>query len=143
MTREVPYVLNGTYLAWDESIKGKRPGILVFHEWWGLNDFARTQAKRLAQMGYIAFAPDMYGNGDTAANQAMAAKMASEVRGTPLMRERARLALKTLLALDAVDTGKIAAIGYCFGGDARRGVPATVFPGDTAPYPESLIKNIS
>ncbi len=122
VTKEVPYSLDGTsfkgFLAWDGSMKGTRPGILVFHEWWGLNDFARTQAKKLAEMGYIAFAPDMYGNGDTAMNQAMAAKMASEVRGTPRMRERARLALKMLLSQPAVDSAKIAAIGFCFGGTA-------------------------
>jgi dienelactone hydrolase len=122
MTKEVTYSLDGTsfrgFLAWDGSMTGARPGILVFHEWWGLNDFARLQAKKLAEMGYIAFAPDMYGNGDTALNQAMAAKMSSEVRGTPRMRERARLALQTLLSQSSVDSTRIAAIGFCFGGTA-------------------------
>ena len=66
-TEEYIYKLDTTtfkgFLAYDDAIKGKRPGVLVVHEWWGLNDFARTQAENLAEMGYVAFAADMYGNG--------------------------------------------------------------------------------
>ena len=58
-------VLKG-YLAYDDSIKGKRPGVLVVHEWWGLNDYARKRAQMLAELGYTAFALDMYGEGKTA-----------------------------------------------------------------------------
>ena len=50
-------------LAWDDAISGKRPGVLVVHEWWGLNDYVKSRVRRLAEMGYVAFAPDMYGVG--------------------------------------------------------------------------------
>src|SRR5438046_3907382 len=67
-TREIEYrqgdtVLKG-FLAWDDAVQGKRPGVLVVHEWWGLNDYARKRAEQLAKMGYVAFAADMYGDGD-------------------------------------------------------------------------------
>ena len=66
-TREIEYhqgdtVLRG-FIAWDDAARGKRPGVLVVHEWWGLNDYARAQARRLAEAGYVGFAIDMYGNG--------------------------------------------------------------------------------
>src|SRR5713101_1163131 len=54
------------YLAWDDSVQGTRPGVLVVHEWWGLNDYARQRAEHLAKLGYVAFAADMYGEGKTA-----------------------------------------------------------------------------
>lgn len=104
------------HLVYDGKVRGKRPGVLLVHEWWGLNDFARTQAERLAELGYTVLAADMYGNGRTTTDAAMASKMAGEVRGTPLIRERALAGLKTLLGQGAVDPGKIAAIGFCFGG---------------------------
>ena len=67
-TREIPYAAaDGSkllgYYAWDDSIKGKRPGIVVVHEWWGLNDYARRRARELAALGYAALAIDMYGEG--------------------------------------------------------------------------------
>src|SRR5262245_4956831 len=64
-TKEVTYTHEGVtfkgVLAWDDSVQGKRPGVLVVHEWWGLNDYARDRAKQLAKLGYVAFACDMYG----------------------------------------------------------------------------------
>src|SRR3989442_10674484 len=65
--REVEYTQDGTklhgFLAWDDAAKGKRPGVLVVHEWWGMNEHSRRQAKRLAQAGFVGFALDMYGDG--------------------------------------------------------------------------------
>jgi dienelactone hydrolase len=71
-------VLKG-YLAYDENIKGQRPGILVVHEWWGLNDYARKRARMLAELGYAALAIDMYGNGKVATHPADAQKFSSEL----------------------------------------------------------------
>ena len=120
ITKEYDYKLDTMtfkgFVAYDDAAKGKRPGVLVAHEWWGLNDFARTQAKRLAQLGYVAFAVDMYGEGKTTADFAIAAKLAGSVRGTPLMRKRIVAGLDALLRQENVDPRRIAAIGFCFGG---------------------------
>src|SRR5439155_25805213 len=66
-TREVEYTQDGTplkgFIAWDDAIRGRRPGVLVVHEWWGMNEHARRQAERLARAGYVGFALDLYGNG--------------------------------------------------------------------------------
>ncbi|MDH5775838.1 MAG: dienelactone hydrolase family protein, partial [Nitrospirota bacterium] len=66
-SRVIPYTYGEMpyegFVAWDDSVEGKRPGILVVHEWWGLNDYARSRAKQLAALGYVAFAVDMYGKG--------------------------------------------------------------------------------
>jgi dienelactone hydrolase len=105
-------------MAYDDKAQGKRPGVLVVHEWWGLNDFIREKAKALAAMGYVAFAPDMYGEGRTTADMNTASMMAGEVRGTPRMRERAVLGYNVLGGMANVDTSRIAAIGFCFGGTA-------------------------
>ena len=94
------------------------PACCVAHEWWGLNDFAKSQAKRLAQLGYVAFAVDMYGNGQTASDAAIARKLAGSVRGTPLMRKRISAGMDALLRQKNVDPDRIAAIGFCFGGTA-------------------------
>jgi dienelactone hydrolase len=106
------------FFAYDNSIKGKRPGVLVAHEWWGLNDFAKTQVKNLAKMGYAAFAVDLYGNGKVTGDFKVAAQMAGEVRGTPRMRERINIGFTTMLAQKTVDARRTAAIGFCFGGTA-------------------------
>lgn len=119
--KEVTYragdtVLKG-YLAWDDAIKGKRPGILVVHEWWGLNDYARKRAEMLAALGYTALAVDMYGNGKTADHPADAGKFSAAVRkNLPMMKARFNAAWKLLDRQKSVDPGRIAAIGYCFGG---------------------------
>src|SRR5262252_10478637 len=78
VTKPVTYEQNGTklvgYLAYDDSVtaKGKAPGVLVFHEWWGLNDYIKSRADQLAKMGYVAFAPDIYGDGETTKDTAIA-----------------------------------------------------------------------
>jgi dienelactone hydrolase len=109
-------VLKG-YLAWDDAIKGKRPGILVVHEWWGLNDYARKRADMLAALGYTALAVDMYGNGKTAEHPQDAGRFSAAVRkNLPLMKARFNAARALLTRQKTVDPSRIAAIGYCFGG---------------------------
>jgi len=105
------------FLAWDDASTDKRPGVLVVHEWWGLNDYARDRAKQLASEGYIAFAADMYGDGKTTEHPEEATKMATTVRqNVDEWRKRATAALDVLKSQPQCDTSKLAAIGYCFGG---------------------------
>jgi dienelactone hydrolase len=105
------------YLAYDDKIDGKKPGILIVHEWWGLNDYPKSRAEQLAKMGYVAFALDMYGKGVSAGTPQEAGKLAGAVKGNPeLLKRRANLGLAQLKANTRVDGSKIAMIGYCFGG---------------------------
>jgi dienelactone hydrolase len=120
-TKEIDYEADGAklkgVLAYDDAAKEKRPAVLVFHEWWGLNDYARMRAKQLAELGYVAFAADMYGEGKVTEHPKEAGKMAQEVRmNQAVWLGRAQAALKTLQAQEQVDPDRIAAIGYCFGG---------------------------
>jgi dienelactone hydrolase len=108
-------VLEG-YLAYDDAFDGKLPGILVVHEWWGLNDFVRSRVDKLAELGYVAFALDMYGKGIFTKDPARAKELSSHLRGKPIMRQRALAGLNILKINDRVDLSRIAAIGYCFGG---------------------------
>lgn len=131
--KEVDYRSGDTtlkgYIAYDDSIKGKRPGILVVHEWWGHNAYARHRADMLAKLGYTALAVDMYGDGKQAKHPDDAGKFAGAVRkNMPEAEARFRAAMKLLHKHPTVDKHKTAAIGYCFGGGivlemARRGVP--------------------
>lgn len=117
------------YLAYDDRIKGKRPGVLVVHEWWGLNDYARKRANMLAELGYTAIAVDMYGNGRQATHPDEATKFSSELmKNFDVAKARFMAALNLLKRQPTVDPGRIAAIGYCFGGGvvlnmARQGGP--------------------
>jgi dienelactone hydrolase len=105
------------FLAWDDSVQGPRPGVLVVHEWWGLNDYARKRTEELAKLGYIAFAADMYGEGKTAEHPKEAGEMAGKVRANvAAWRKRALAALEVLKSQPQCDKSKLAAIGYCFGG---------------------------
>ena len=131
--REIDYrasdgtVLKG-YLAGGDAAGGLHPGVLVVHEWWGHNAYARKRADMLAALGYTALAVDMYGGGRQAAHPEDAGKFAGEVRkNLPVMKERFLAALELLRTQPGVDREKIAAIGYCFGGSvvlemARAGV---------------------
>lgn len=104
-------------LAWDDSVSGKRPGVLVVHEWWGMDDYARNRAKMLAELGYVAFALDMYGEGKVTEHPSEASQWAGEIRkNVAKWRERAITGLEILRNSEHVDKSKIAAIGYCFGG---------------------------
>jgi len=105
------------FLYYDDAQQGARPGVLVVHEWWGLNDYARKRARMLAELGYVAFAADMYGP-DKVTDKPDQAKewMQSVTVDVELWRERAALGLAQLKASPLVDAGRLAGIGYCFGG---------------------------
>jgi dienelactone hydrolase len=119
-TRDVDYGceelnLRG-YLAWNES-PARRPGVLVFHEGLGLGDFAMERARRLARLGYVALAADMFGERRQARNLQEVATLVGGLRAAPeKLRARGRAALETLAALPQVDAQRLAAIGFCFGG---------------------------
>jgi dienelactone hydrolase len=119
--REVSYEADGTtlkgYLAYDDAIKGKRPGVLVVHEWWGQNDYARMRARMLAALGYTALAVDMYGNGKVVDNPDDAGKLSGEVyKNMPMAKARFEAAMQLLRQQETVEAGELAAFGYCFGG---------------------------
>ena len=119
--KEVSYRASGVemkgYLAFDRNVTGKRPGVLVVHEWWGHNEYARKRARMLAEMGYTAFAVDMYGEGKQAMHPDDAGKFSSELmKNFDTAKERFIAAMEFLKKQPTVDPGRIAAIGYCFGG---------------------------
>ncbi|MCE5278305.1 MAG: dienelactone hydrolase family protein [Planctomycetaceae bacterium] len=104
-------------LVLDDAAPTPQPLVLVVHEWWGLNDYARNRARQLAQMGYAAFAVDMYGKGVVAKTRDEAAKLAGPLRSDrKLMRARIKAALDAVSKNPRVDAKRIAVIGYCFGG---------------------------
>lgn len=105
------------YLAWDDARKGDRPGVLVVHEWTGINDHIRQRTEALAKQGYVAFAADIYGKGIRPAVQADAARTAGIYKNDrALLRARARAGLEELKKQRFVDFQRLAAIGFCFGG---------------------------
>ncbi len=104
-------------LSYDDSVKGKRPGVLVVHEWWGHNAYAKKRAEMLAKLGYTAFALDMYGKGKVADHPEDAKKfMEAATADMKVAETRFNAALKLLKEQPTVEPNKIAAIGYCFGG---------------------------
>lgn len=116
------------FMAYDKNIKGKRPGVLVVHEWWGHNKYAQKRVKMLAKLGYTALALDMYGDGKVANHPKEAGKFAGMIfKNIKEGRKRFNAALEVLKNHPTVDANNIAAIGYCFGGGvvlemARQGV---------------------
>ena len=109
-------VLEG-FLAYDDSFQGKRPGVLVVHEWYGHTPYVRKRAEQLARLGYVAFASDIYGKGVLAKDAKEAAALAGIYMGNrKLMRARAAAGLDVLRNRPEVDPTRLAAIGYCFGG---------------------------
>ena len=111
------------YLAYDDALTGKRPGILVVHEWWGHNSYARKRAEMLAELGYTAMAVDMYGDGKTADHPDNAGKFAMAVRqDQDMMQARFNAARHYLNSQETVDPELNAAIGYCFGGSVVLGM---------------------
>lgn len=117
------------YLAYPADLTAPRPGVLVVHEWYGCNAYAKRRAEQLAELGYVALAADMYGNGKVAADTQEAGRLATALKqNRPEMRHRARAALDALQSFRLTDTNRLAAIGYCFGGTtvlelARSGAP--------------------
>jgi dienelactone hydrolase len=105
------------YVTYDASQQGKRPAVLVVHEWWGLNVYPRSRAKQLAQLGYIAMAVDMYGDGKIGENPEAAQALATPYYKDPtLSKTRLDAAIGKLRTFPQTDTSKMAAIGYCYGG---------------------------
>jgi dienelactone hydrolase len=133
VTGTVPYQYEGKtyqgYFAYDDAKKGPRPGVLVVHEWWGLNDYTKSRTRQLAELGYVAFAPDMYGDGKTTSDPKEAQALSSAVSSQPgQLSALSRAGLDVLRKQPYVDGDKLAAIGFCFGGTtvlqlAYSGVP--------------------
>ncbi len=122
-TKSVEYRQGDTrlvgYLAYPKDAKGPLPGILVVHAWMGLDDYAKRRTAQLAELGYIAFAADIYGDGKIAADPKEAGALSSSYKkDRALLRARTAAGLATLKAQPGVAADKIAAIGYCFGGMA-------------------------
>jgi len=105
------------YLYWDDAFSGKRPGILVAHEWWGLNDYPKLRAEMLAELGYVAFALDMYGDARMTRDAGEAKGWMQEVTSNvETWQCRANRALERLKSHPNVEPAKLAAVGYSFGG---------------------------
>lgn len=114
--RQGEAVLEG-YVAYDDSVKGVRPGVLVVHEWTGLGPYVRERVEQLARLGYVAFGADIYGKGiRPKAPDAAAAEAGKYKADRRLLRARAQAGLAELRKQPHVDAGRLAAIGYCFGG---------------------------
>ncbi|GGI08641.1 hypothetical protein GCM10011354_30110 [Egicoccus halophilus] len=117
----VEYDADGTRLVGHAYVPadaaGPRPAVLVFPEWWGVTDFPRRRARELAAEGYVALAADMYGEGAVTDDVEEAGRRSADTRLGAVSRARSRAALQTLLALPQVDADRVAAIGFCFGGD--------------------------
>jgi len=117
------------YVAWDDAQDGPSPGILVVHEWWGHTDFVEDRARALAELGYVGFALDLYGDGLQVDTPEEAGACAGDLVGNPMkLRERFEAALDALKGMAQVDSDRVGAIGFCFGGAvaismARQGVP--------------------
>ena len=121
VTKEMSYEVDGqkhvAYVAYDDAIKGKRPGVLVVHEWWGHTPYVRKRAEMLAKMGYVGMALDMYGGGKTADHPQDAGAFAKESNADfPKARKKFEAARDLLVKQPQTDGANIAAIGYCFGG---------------------------
>ena len=121
MTADVEYSHEGTtlqgYVAVDTTVEGVRPGILIIHQWMGLTDYEKMRARQLAELGYVAFAADIYGKGIRPANRDEASQEAGKYYGnTALYRGRLKAGFEELKLRNMVNTAELAAIGYCFGG---------------------------
>lgn len=122
VTRTIDYRVGDStmrgYLAYDDASEGRRPAVLVAPEWWGLNDYVRSRAEQLADMGYLAFAVDMYGDGRSTEDPKQAAAWATQAKEGGRLRQRINAGLEVLAAQPLADVEQMAAIGFCFGGTA-------------------------
>ena len=131
-SQEIHYQADGIklkgFLAFDNKQKEPRPGVIVVHEWWGHNDYARKRARMLAELGYVAFALDMYGDGKQANHPKQASVFSAAIKKDLATAEKRFIAAYDILSQQKqTDKTQIAAIGYCFGGGivlamARRGL---------------------
>ncbi|HQS02384.1 MAG: hypothetical protein B7Y07_04545 [Halothiobacillus sp. 24-54-40] len=138
-TKPIPYTLDGITMHGEMALNtaqaGRRPAVLVVHEWWGRNAFSDDRARALAKLGYVGFAVDMFGNHAQADNPTEASQLSSAVSGNlPLMTNRFMAALHAIKQQPEVDPNKIAVIGYCFGGSValsmvRQGVDLAAMVG--------------
>src|SRR5829696_4183518 len=120
-TQTIEYKVGDTtckgYLAYDDSTDAKRPGVIVVHEWWGLTDYPKRRAEQLAQLGYVAFCPDMFGEGKTTNDPKEAERLITELGKTPdVAAARRQAAFDQLKKQPQVDGNRVGAMGYCFGG---------------------------
>ncbi|MBI4834990.1 MAG: dienelactone hydrolase family protein [Planctomycetes bacterium] len=121
ISENVEYKSNGVvmegFIAYDGAVSGKRPAVIIVHEWDGLGNYVKSRAEQIARLGYVAFCADIYGKGVRASSSEESAKLAGTYRANPkLMRERITAALEELKNNELVDKDNIAAMGYCFGG---------------------------
>ena len=134
VTKTISYDANGTsfrsFLVYDsaQTAGKKAPGILVFPEWWGLNDFDKRKGEELAKLGYVALAVDMYGDGRSTTNPEEAKALAGQLYGKSLMAERAQLGLDQLRKTGLVDEARLGAIGFCLGGAVSQALAYTGAP---------------
>lgn len=139
------------FVAYNDATTEKRPAVLVIPEWWGMTEYPKTRARQLASLGYVALVADMYGNGLALDSPALANSAATPFYTNPILGStRFMAALNKLKTYPQVDTTKIAAIGYCFGGSmvlnaAKMGAPVNgvvSFHGDLrgAPADKNLLK---
>jgi dienelactone hydrolase len=149
-TKTVDYKQGDTalegYVAYDDSLSGKLPGVIIVHEWNGIGPYVKKRAEQIASLGYVAFCIDIYGKGVRPKDMKEAGEQATLYRNNrQLMRERARAGLEEMKKMERVDTSRIAAMGYCFGGGvvlelARSGADirgAVSFHGNLdTPHPE-------
>ena len=137
--KTIPYTLDDVTMqgafAVDTTQSGRRPAVLVVHEWWGRNAFADNRAQALAKLGYVGFAVDMYGNHAQADNPTEASALSSAIGGNlPLMKGRFMAAIHAVKQQPEVDPERIAVIGFCFGGTValnmvRQGVTLAAMAG--------------
>ena len=117
MSLTMDTVTSESYVVYDQNSNAKRPVVLVVHEWWGLTDYPKLRARKLAELGYLAMAVDMFGKGKTADNPGAAAALSTPFYQNPEMSlNRLNVALAEIKTMPQADTTRIAAIGYCFGG---------------------------
>ncbi len=155
ITRTVEYRQGETtcqgYLSYDDAVAGRRPAILIVHDWMGVSDYQKMRAEQLAALGYVALAADVYGKGVRPANRDEAAALAGGFyKDRALLRSRVRAGLDCLAGQPQADPARLAAIGYCFGGAgalelARSGAPlraVVTFHGSLSAADTSDARNI-